>query len=86
MGLCDIYHYWNEYGYEKPVIKETIDPDRITLTLQIECADKNNNNDTKKDNDNKVGTKNGTKVGTKLSENEERNNRDYNKADCRGKV
>ena len=36
MGLCDIYHYRNEYGYEKPVIKETIDPDRITFTLIIE--------------------------------------------------
>lgn len=36
MGLCDIYNYWKEYGYEKPVIKETINPDRITLTLNIE--------------------------------------------------
>lgn len=36
MGLCDIYNYWKEYGYEKPVIKETIYPDRITLTLNIE--------------------------------------------------
>ncbi len=36
MGLCDIYSRWKEYGYEKPVIKETINPDRTTLTLNIE--------------------------------------------------
>jgi predicted HTH transcriptional regulator len=36
MGLCDIYNYWKEYGYEKPVIKETINPDRITFMLNIE--------------------------------------------------
>lgn len=36
MGLCDIYSHWKEYGYEKPVIKETINPDRTTLTLNIE--------------------------------------------------
>lgn len=36
MGLCDIYSHRKEYGYEKPVIKETINPDRTTLTLNIE--------------------------------------------------
>lgn len=36
MGLCDIYNHRKEYGYEKPAIKETINPDRITLTLNIE--------------------------------------------------
>lgn len=36
MGLCDIYSHWKEYGYEKPIIKETINPDRTTLTLNIE--------------------------------------------------
>ena len=35
MGLCDIYSHWKEYGYEKPVIKETINPDRTTLTLNM---------------------------------------------------
>lgn len=71
MGLCDIYNYWKEYGYEKPIIKETINPDRITLTLQIECANANDNGDTKSRENDSGGTKNGTKSGTKLSENEE---------------
>lgn len=71
MGLCDIYNYWKEYGYEKPVIKETINPDRITLTLQIECANANDNVDAKSKGNDSSGTKNGTKNGTKLSENEE---------------
>lgn len=38
MGLCDIYNYWDAYGYEKPIIKETLNPDRFTLILQIEYA------------------------------------------------
>lgn len=71
MGLCDIYNYWKEYGYEKPVIKETINPDRITLTLQIECANANDNGGTKNRENDSGGTKHDTKNGTKLSENEE---------------
>lgn len=35
MGLCDIYSYFDESGLSKPTIKETIDPDCITLTLNI---------------------------------------------------
>lgn len=38
MGLCDLYTNWKNSGYEKPVIEETIEPDRITLTLQIEIV------------------------------------------------
>ena len=45
MGLCDIYNYWKEYGYEKPVIKETINPDRITFTLNIEVEASEKSND-----------------------------------------
>lgn len=49
MGLCDIYNYWKEYGYEKPVITETINPDRITFTLNIEyegnCSGNDGNHD-----------------------------------------
>lgn len=41
MGLCDIYNRWTKYGYDRPIIKETINPDRITLTLQIETSDAN---------------------------------------------
>ena len=45
MGLCDIYNYWKEYGYEKPVITETINPDRITFTLNIEYEGNCSGND-----------------------------------------
>ena len=38
MGLCDLYTNWKNSGYEKPVIEEMIEPDRITLTLQIEVV------------------------------------------------
>ena len=41
MGLCDLYTNWKNSGYEKPVIEETIEPDRITLTLQIEIEKSN---------------------------------------------
>lgn len=41
MGLCDIYNRWTKYGYDRPIIKKTINPDRITLTLQIETTDAN---------------------------------------------
>lgn len=71
MGLCDIFNYWDAYGYEKPLIKETLNPDRITLTLQIECVNVNDNGGTKNGENDRFGTKNGTKNGTKLSGNEE---------------
>ncbi len=41
MGLCDLYTNWKNSGYEKPVIEESIEPDRITLTLQIEIEKAN---------------------------------------------
>lgn len=34
-GLCDVYHVWEENEFKRPEILETVDPDRITLTLQI---------------------------------------------------
>lgn len=81
MGLCDIFNYWDAYGYEKPLIKETLNPDRITLTLQIECDNVNDNGGTKNGENDRFGTENGTKNeendrfgtknGTKLSGNEE---------------
>jgi predicted HTH transcriptional regulator len=37
-GLCDLFNIWNECGFTPPVLKESIDPDRITLTLQIETS------------------------------------------------
>ncbi len=35
-GLCDLYNNWKEYGYKTPVLCEMVDPDRISLTLEIE--------------------------------------------------
>lgn len=35
-GLCDVYSVWEENGFKRPEIVESIDPDRVTLTLQIE--------------------------------------------------
>ena len=35
MGLCDIYSYFEESGLNRPTIKESIEPNRITLTLNI---------------------------------------------------
>lgn len=36
MGLCDVYRTWELNGFNKPTIKEDINPERITITL---CAD-----------------------------------------------
>lgn len=41
MGLCDLYTNWKNSGYEKPALVESIEPDRITLTLQIETEKSN---------------------------------------------
>ena len=35
MGLCDLFNIWKESGYTDPVIEEKIEPDRITLFLNI---------------------------------------------------
>jgi len=34
-GLCDIFHTWEQYGYKKPIITESLNPDRTTLILEI---------------------------------------------------
>lgn len=40
IGLCDVYSAWKANGYKEPEFVETVDPDRITLTLEIEVRDK----------------------------------------------
>jgi hypothetical protein len=35
-GLCDVYNVWEENRFKRPKIIETINPNQITLTLQIE--------------------------------------------------
>lgn len=57
IGLCDVYSAWKSCGYKQPEFKESVDPDRITLTLQIEYANANDIRDT---ND---GVNNGTNDG-----------------------
>jgi len=44
-GLCDLFNVWKESGFKKPTIQETIDPDRIALTLQIETYANDGNRD-----------------------------------------
>ena len=44
-GICDVYHVWDENGFKKPSFVETVDPDRVTLTLQIETDGNPDGND-----------------------------------------
>lgn len=44
-SLCDISHTWKGNGYKKPSIIESVDPDRVTLTLQIEIDGNLDGND-----------------------------------------
>lgn len=60
MGLCNLYHVWEENGFPQPTIKETIEPDRITITLQID-ATQNDNSGAKSG----ANEKNGVNIGAK---------------------
>lgn len=44
-GICDVYHVWDENGLKKPSFVETVDPDRVVLTLQIETDGNPDGND-----------------------------------------
>ena len=58
-GIPNIYSVWKKQGWKLPVLSESYDPDRITLSLTIE-----------KTSDKKVGTKsNDKKVGIKSNDN-----------------
>lgn len=37
-GICDMYNVWNECGFKQPQIIETVNPDRVTLVLEINDA------------------------------------------------
>ena len=43
-GLCDLYNNWKEFGYRTPVLREEVDPDRISLTLEIEIDSNRDSN------------------------------------------
>lgn len=36
MGLCDLYSIWGQCGFAEPKIEETLDPDRVSITLKLE--------------------------------------------------
>ncbi len=36
IGLCDVYSAWKSFGYKQPEFIESVDPDRVTLVLNIE--------------------------------------------------
>lgn len=38
-GLCDVYHVWEENGFTRPEIVESVEPERIILTLQTGIED-----------------------------------------------
>lgn len=44
-GLCDVYNVWEENRFMRPEIVESISPDRVTLTLQIEIDGNLDDND-----------------------------------------
>lgn len=62
MGLCDLYETWEQYGYVQPRIEETLDPDRVSITLKLE----GNNSSSVGNDGNRVGNNvgnNGKNVG-----------------------
>ena len=48
-GLCDVFHVWEESGFPRPELIETVDPDRITLTLDIETENQSTSSDVNND-------------------------------------
>ncbi len=65
-GLCDVYNIWEENGFKAPELTESVDPARITLTLQIEIE---RNNDSNERNDDSNLTENELTVFTELRQN-----------------
>ena len=70
-GLCDVYSVWDENGFKKPELIETVDPDRITLTLAIEIDSNRESNDSNERNDDSNLTETETKVLNVLRHNTE---------------
>ena len=44
-GICDVYHVWDENGFKKPTFTETVNPERVVLTLQTEVDGNIDNTD-----------------------------------------
>ncbi len=69
-GLCDLYNSWREAGYKTPVLLETVDPDRITLMLQIEVEGNEGNSEGNDGNNEENPEENDGNTGGNLSKNE----------------
>ena len=39
IGLCDVYSICRSNGFTQPLLVETVDPDRITLTIEMSACD-----------------------------------------------
>ena len=46
-----MYSIWEQYGFEQPLIEETLEPDRVSITLKLE----GNNNSSVGNDGNNVG-------------------------------
>ena len=44
-GICNVCHVWNENGFKKPSFVETVNPDRVVLTLWIGTDGSSDGND-----------------------------------------
>jgi len=77
-GLCDVYHIWEENGFNRPEIVETVEPSRIIITLSTDLADSEGNHDGNDGNhegndDNYEGNHDGNNIkDTTLTDNEVR--------------
>ena len=68
-GICDVYHVWYENGFKKPDFVETVDPDRVVLTLQIEADSNLDGNDGNVDGNDQSLTQNEMLVLQVISQN-----------------
>lgn len=83
-GLCDLYHNWQEYGYRTPILRETIDPDRISLILEIGIDRNDSNHDRNDRNHDSVHDRNDSNYGSTHDRNERNEDRDLTESE--GKV
>ena len=65
-GLCDVYNVWEENGFKRPELIESVEPDRITLSLEIEvdsnCGRNDRNHDSNDRDRDRVLTENEAQV------------------------
>jgi len=65
-GLCDVYNIWEENGFKRPELIESVEPDRITLSLEIEvdsnCGRNDRNHDSNDRDRDRVLTENEAQV------------------------